>query len=605
MSSNQGGAKVGVRIAGLVSQSIVHTQTKLLGIKHKLAMSIFHAISDTISDEVHQTLDPVFKELHSKYGMDKPASQLLDFMANGKGQLHALAGASLSQTGLLWPISAVINNELAPVVYEGVATNPHSIPDAGTIAQMAAQAWIDDPSYLDGMAKNGINSSWAAALKQTAQQYPDYSVGLELVRRGELSTDTCMEWLIHGGVPAQVAEYLIKLVGNELSPADAALAVLRGNMTQGQGEQVAAANGLTAEQFQTLVDNTGEPLGLMELLEARRRDFIDDDRLTRGIIQSRVRNEWVDVAKAIAFSPMSTADAVNAVVQNHLTQAQASVIASQNGLEAGAFDTLVQTAGEPLSRTEMEQLYNRGLATEDDVKQALAESRLKNKYSELAFELHVKLLPITALAEAVQLGTMTQEAAVAEAMKNGYGQADATTLVTSAAARRLLKYREEIISSAETMYIDNAMTLDDAEAVVTGMGHSQQEADAIFRGAEYKRVAKITLAAQNAIRSKYLTRHITSDEASTALDSLGTPSANRDQLLALWSIEQSANVKQFTAAEIVKYDKAGRLAPGEGLERLEGLGWNKDDATILLGGDSLQKQLSQGTGGLELPSPTQ
>src|SRR3982074_2005882 len=99
MASNHGGAKVGVRIAGLISQSIVHTHTKLLSVKHKLAMSIFHAISDTISDEVHQTLDPVFADLNARYGADKPASPLTDFMANGKGQLTDITSADTRQSG--------------------------------------------------------------------------------------------------------------------------------------------------------------------------------------------------------------------------------------------------------------------------------------------------------------------------------------------------------------------------------------------------------------------------------------------------------------------------------------------------------------------------
>lgn len=582
MASNQGGAKVGVRIANLISQSIVHTHTQLLRVKHKLAMGIFHAISDTISDEVHHTMHPVFADLHARYGVDGTLSSLLDFMANGKGQLHALAGAGLSQSGLLWPISALINNELAPVVYEGVSSNPHSIPDAGIIAQMGAQGWINDPSFMDGMAKNGMNSAWALAMKQAAQQYPDYSVALELVRRKLLARDTAREWLIHTGMPGDAADRVLDLIGNELSPADAALAVLRGNMTQAQGVEVAAANGLSAEQFQTLIDNTGEPLGLMELLEARRRGFINDERLTRGIIQSRVRNEWVDVAKAIAFSPMSTADAVNAVVQNHLSQAQGSSIASQNGLENGAFDTLVQTAGEPLSRTEMEQLYNRGLVTKAQVLQALAESRLKNKYGDLAFELHAKLLPIRNLAEAVEFGVMPLPDAVSEAMKNGYSRTDATTLIQSASARKLQSYKHSIVTAAESLYVDNALSRADGMEIAKNAGFDAAEAKAIFDGAEYKRQARMSSAAVSAIRAKYIMHHLDKPAASLLLDSAGIVADHRDQLLQIWDIEKSANVATLTEAQIIKAFKKGTIEEPEVILRLRQKGYSDADITILV-----------------------
>lgn len=584
MSSNNGGAKVGVRIAGLVSQSIIATHTALLRVKHKLAMGIFHAISDMISDENHETLGPIFRDIHQRLEEGNRAAPAIDFMANRKGQLQAFAGASTLAQGLLWPISGILNNELAPVVYETVATNPHQIPDPGSMAAMAAHGFIDDASYKSGMANNGLNNSWAQALKNIQLQYPDAASTLELVRRGHLARDTAMEWLTHTGMPGDVASQILNLIGNELSPADAALAVLRGNMTQSQGEAIAAANGLNAEQFQTLIDNTGEPLGLMELLEARRRGFISDDRLTRGIIQSRVRNEWVDVAKAIAFSPMSTADAVNAVVQNHLTQSQGSQIASQNGLEDGAFDILTQTAGEPLSRTEMEQLFNRGLVTEDQVKQALAESRLKNKYSDLAFALHEKLLPIRNLAEAVEFGVMPLADAVSEAMKSGYSQSNATVLIQSASARKLQSYKHSIVTAAESLYIDNAMSLDDAMSIARDQGFDDAEATAIFQGAEYRRKARMLNAAVSAIRAKYIMRHLDKPTASSLLDSAGVISGHRDELLAIWDIEQSANVATLTEAQIVSALKKGAIQPADAESMLSEKGYSDANIAILLFG---------------------
>lgn len=582
MGQHSGGDKVGVRIANLVCQSIVHTHAQLLRTKHKLAMMIFHAISDTISEEVHDTIGPILKDLHATYGADGNMSDALDFMAHKKGQLQALVGTSLLQQGLLWPLSAIINNELAPAVYEGVSSNPHSVPDAGSIAQAAAKGLIDDPSFWDGMAKNGYNNSWARMLTNLAETYPDMGTGLELLRRGKITRDVFVEWMHRNSMPTEAATMIADLVNTPLSPADAALAVLRGNMTQGEGVKIAAENGLTAEQFQTLIDNTGEPLGLMELLEARRRGFIDDARLTRGIVQSRVRNEWVDVAKAIAFSPMSTADAVNAVVQNHLDAAQASKIASQNGLEPGAFDILVQTAGEPLSRTEMEELFNRGEVTEAQVKQALNESRLKPKYTDLAFKLHTRLLPIRNLAEAVEFGVMPLDAAVAEAMKGGYSKADATTLIKSASARKFQEYRRAVVTAAESLYVNNALSVEDGMQIAHNMGMSADEAEVIFQAAEYKRQEKLIATALSAIRSKYIARHLDKQSASNMLDSLGIVAGNRDELLAAWDIELSANVRVLTEAQAIRAMKKNVWTPQETHDYLVLLGYSDEHATILV-----------------------
>lgn len=581
MGQHSGGDKVGVRIANLVSKSIVHTHTQLLRTKHKLAMMIFHAISDTISEEVHATIGPVLKDFHAAYGADGSMSDALDFMANKKGQLQALVGTSLLQQGLLWPLSSIINNELAPGVYEGIASNPHSIPDAGSIAQAAAKGLIDNPSFWDGMAKNGYNNAWARMLTQLVETYPDSGTGLELLRRGKITRDTFVEWMHRNSVPTEQATLMADLAGALLPPADAALAVLRGNMTQAEGAKIASDNGLTAEQFQVLIDNTGEPLGLMELLEARRRGFIDDARLTRGIVQSRVRDEWVDVAKAIAFSPMSTADAVNAVIQNHLDAARAREIASQNGLEPGAFDILVQTAGQPLSRTEMEELFNRGLVTQAQVEQALNESRLKPKYTQLAFALHTKLLPIRNLAEAVEFGVMPLNEAVAEAMKNGYSQADATTLIKSASARKLQSYRKAVVTAAESLYVNNALSVEDGMQIAHNMGMSADEAQVIFQAAEYKRQEKLIATALTAIRSKYIARHLDKQSASNMLDSLGIVAGNRDELLAVWDIELSANVRVLTEAQAIRAMKKEVWTPQQTHDYLMLLGYSDEHATIL------------------------
>jgi hypothetical protein len=580
----QRGAKLGTRIATLVSQSIVYTHTRLHNAKHKLIMAAFHSMSDEISEENHRSIGPILRQLHEDTPDDSISHGLIKFMATERGQLQAGAGLSAAAGSILGSLAQVVNNELAPAVRGLLSTNPHQLPDPGTIAELAARGLAQTGDAVSSINQQGIDSGWANALIKLNEVFPDTGTMLDLVRRGELSPDTFIEFSGRAGMSAGTAELILKTVNAPLSPADAALAVLRGNMSQGDGAKIAADNGLTAEQFQTLIDNTGEPLGLMELLEARRRGFIDDARLTRGIIQSRIRNEWVDVAKAIAFSPMSTADAVNAVVQNHLSQQAASAIASQNGLEPGAFDILVQTAGEPLSRTEMEQLYNRGLVTQDQVKQALNESRLKPKYTDLAFQLHTKLLPIRNLAEAVEFGVLPLADAVSEAMKNGYSQKDATTLIQSASARKLQTYKHGIVTAAESLYVDNGITLTDAMSVARDAGFDDAEATAIFQGAEYKRQARMFNAAVSAVRSKYIMHHLDKPTASTLLDGIGVVSDHRDELLAIWDIERSANVTMLTEAQIIKALKEGAIDLADATSRLQQRGYADANIAILLFG---------------------
>lgn len=584
MAQVHGGAKLGTRIATLVSNAIIYTHDRLHSAKHRLAMAVFSTISDVVSEEVHDTIGPILRRMHDEHDPDGLAYGLMHFAATRNGQLQAAIGTAASASGVLSSVSEIVNNELSPSVRGILKSNPHLLPDPNTVARLAAMNLSTDQNAVDAINEQGIDAGWANAMIAAQHSYPDVTTALELLRRNKIEEAHFREWMLFNGYKNVDINYLEMLVQNPISAADAALALLRGNLTEAQALKIAHEAGLSDEDFNTLVNNTGEPLGLEQLLEAKRRGFIDDARLVKGILQSRVRNEWVDVAEKLAYAPITTADAVTANVQGHISEDQGRSVANQNGLEPGWFDILVATAGEPLSRTEMEELFNRGLVTEQQVKQALLESRLKNKYTDLAFALHSKLLPIRNLSEAVEFGSLTLAQGVAEAMKQGYSEADATALIHAASARKLQSYRHSAVSAIETLYVDNVISEDDALSQVMSMGLDEAEAKAVLAGAEYKRDARMVASAMSAIRTKFVARHIDQPTASGLLDGLGIPSDHRDQQLALWSIERQANVRLLTPAQVIKANKLGFMDDTQTLEYLENLGYSANDASLLMQG---------------------
>lgn len=582
--AHSGGAKLGTRIASIVSQTIVSTHAKLLHVKHRLALAIFHSISDIISEEVHRSLDPMLVNLHDQLPEDSPAKGLLQFMAHETGQLQAGAGMSSVAGSILGSLAQVVNNELSVGVRGILASNPHMLPDTGTISQLAAKGLTTGGNAVSNIEQQGIDSGWATAMIGANYTYPDPTAALDMLRRGLIDEATFTTWAQRNGIPGDVADKWLLTVNVPLSPADVALAVLRGNIPMAQAVAVAAQSGVTAEDFNTIIDNTGEPPGPEQLLEAHRRGFIDDARLVKGILQSRIRNEWVDVIKDLATVPISTADAVNAVVQNHLTQAQGENIANQNGLMPGSFPILVETAGAPLSRTEMEELYNRGEVTQAQVYQALSESRLKPKYNDLAFLLHSRLLTPRELADMVVWGAISQQDAVAKAMESGYAKDDAARLVSSSVNRKLQSQRQSVVSAIEVLYEDNAISEETASSTITSLGFEPSEITFMLQAAELKRQSKLITAGLTAIRSKYIGHHIDSGTASSLIDAMGIPHQQRDSLLQLWKVEHDANVAQLTAAQILKALALGLITADDTLTRLVNKGYSPDDAALLIEG---------------------
>jgi hypothetical protein len=547
-------------------------------------MLIFSDISDIISAEVHRTTGSVIRELHAGLPTDSVAHPLLKFMAEEHGQLQALAGSFASASGIMSSIAQIVNNELSPTVRTYLATNPHLLPDPGTLADLAASGWANRDDVVHSIAEQGIDSGWATAMVDAQQSFPDTGTLLDLLRRQVISREDFISYANRNRIPTNIAQNILALADVPLSPADAALAVLRGNLSQGDGAAIAAKWGVSGETFQELINNTGEPPGTEQLLEAHRRGYIDDARLVKGILQSRVRDEWVDVIEKLAFVPMSTADAVQAVVQNHITAAQGEQIANYNGLEAGMFPIMVETAGAPLSRTEMEQLFNRGKATHDEVLQALRESRLKDKYGEKAFLLHERLLEPAQVADAVLFGVMDHRTAVQNVMEWGFSPASSEIIVSSAVNRKMETQRMAVIHAIETLYVDNAISQEQASQVIGRMGFDPTEVDLTLQAAEFKRNAKLTTAGLNVIRSKFVSHHIDRGTASGLIDQMTIPHQQRDAFLQLWQVERDANVRMLTEAQVMKAITKGIMTEQEGRDYLANMGFSPIDIDRLIAG---------------------
>lgn len=584
VNSSKWGAKIGPRIAMLVSQAMIHTHTKLAALRHKVAMTIFHAISDEISEEVDTMVGPLLAKIHEAIDESHPAYPAVHFLHTATGQLKALAGTGLSMSGLLSSVANIMNNELAPVVYTFIQSNPHLIPPTSDLAQMAAGRFIGPDLASSAMAANGIDQGWADAYMQAAQVWPGASEVISLMQQGHINSNTAATWLARTGMPDEVIQPWLGLAQTPISAADAALAVLRGNMSRRDGELIAVKWGVSPADFAVIMDNTGEPPGTMQLLEAYRRGFIDKATLEKGILQSRVRDEWIPMLEKLRFEPMSVADAVNAVVQNHMSADDAARIAEENGLTPGAVDILTETAGEPLSRTEMEQLYNRGLVTREEVIQALRESRLKNKYNDFAFDLHQRLLPVGSIQHALRYGTISDSDAVKGMMVQGYSQKDSATLVTAGSAERIYTYKNRVISAVGDLYENSVISLNAASGIITSLGHSQTEAAFILQSFDFRRNARLVSQVTSVLKSKYLSRHITRTQVVNELNAIGISASQRDQLLKEWDIEHDANTKILTPAQVVKAVKLKLITPEAGVERLMYDGYNKDDATLLIKG---------------------
>lgn len=578
------GDKLGPKLSRLISQTIIATKRGLLPTEVRARAKASQQVIDDAGREVAEHYRPIVQLLLDVAGdeLNPVVRQFLEDAMSGEHQLKAIGGLLMGPATSA--LSIIISNELAPAVYKVVGANPSLDLDPQVAATAAAQRIIP---YADGAGAahdQGYGIGEFQTLYGLALNYPAITDALDMLRRGIIDGGEFNTLLQRNAVPDNLIGAWRELESVLLSPSDAALAQLRGNLTPEQAAGISAKWGVSAEDHNILVANTGEPPGPEQLAEALRRGFIDQATYTKGILESRVRDEWVSTLLKLRYTPMSVADAVNATVQNYLTPAQAAKVADENGLEPGQVEILLESAGEPLSRTELETLYNRGLVTADTVIQGLRESRLKNKYNDLALELHTRLLEPRELSSSVESGAITQAEAVKRALEYGFSEADARILVTGGVNNKLRTYRERVVSAAEGMYEGNAISAADFLTVCRNMGFEDNEAQFILKAAEYRRQEKRLTQVLSAIRSKYVAHHVTGSQASALLDAAGVPAAQRDALLEQWTIERAANVHLLTPAQIVKAHKLQLISDQDALDRLVAQGYSDGDAALLIEG---------------------
>jgi hypothetical protein len=517
-------------------------------------------------------------------GEDTPAEleAVLRFIAHGQGEASELLSSLGMGSAVGTSIMAAIQNYLAPVNQKLIAADPFSLLDPSTIAAASHRGLTGEAEAISEAAKGGISQGRFNILKAMSEAYPSLSEAIELLRRNEITEGEAILALERNGVASGYLAPLLSLKREHLGPADAALAVLRGHLDEAQGLAIAEIAGLTEEDFGTLVYNTGEPPGLEQMLEGLRRGFISDEELRKGIKQSRVRDEWTPLVEKLRFTPASPADAVNAVVQGHLSAADAQQIAEWGGLRPQDFGWLVENAGNPIANMEALELWNRGLIDQPRVEEAIREGRTKDKYIPNVLKLRVKLPPVFQTIKAVATGGLTP-ARGAELLKHeGYEPDVIAGLVHSATSEQSGKVKALAVTQVTELYEELAFTEDEALSHLELLGLTHANALLTLRLADLKRERKIVDAGLSPIKSQYTARHITEAEASSLMDKLKLPAAQRDLLLEVWTIERAAERKVLTPAQVVAANKAELIPDADAEQRLVDHGYVLEDARILL-----------------------
>lgn len=580
-SEDQLGNKLGPRLAGLVTRANLAAAEGKLHLHHRLAMQVQHDFFRLTGSEVQSTLGPLFRRIAES--ADEPGwlRDTFGFLADGSGQwqtfLAQAAGGSALSTGL----GAILTNELSPITQRIIEENPHGLIPLGAAVDLAARNLADTADMALEARRQGLSGGRFTALIRGHKSQLGMTEIMTLRNRGHLNGDSFAALLRVAGFDESRAELLDELRLVRLSPATAADAVVRGIITPEHGATIAAESGMRPHDFDLLTHDTGEAPALQTLLEAYRRGIIDRHRLEHGIRTGRLRNEWIDVAEALRYSPPGPADAIRAAVQNHLTLPEARHKAEQAGLNPTEFQWLYETAGEPIATGQALELWNRGEVGQGFVEQVIREGRIKNKYVPAVLKLRRHLLPQRTIVSMVTKGALTQAEGTRHLLDLGVNAADAKALIGEAHSTKTTKHRDLSEATVLELYADHAITEEHARRLLAALHYDPAEIHLILQLQALRRSRKMQTAVTAVIRSRFVARHIDVTEATGALDAAQVDHRERDYLLALWELERNTTTRLPTVAELSHAYKVGVIDATTWVARIRGLGYAAEDVPVM------------------------
>lgn len=509
--------------------------------------------------------------------LDLPLKPLQD-VENGGGKL----GLSLSHGYLLaYMAFQILGPLILPLQHAVAANTTNEIFDPNTAASLVAKGIIAQEFAFSEASGGGLDDQHEGSLIEAARNYPATGQVLEMLNRGTITLEQAIRALQRNSVHPDYLNSVMELRQAILSPADLALATLRGNIPVEEGYSQALLAGVNNDQFDLLIGNTGEPPGLMQMLEAYRRGFIDEPTLVRGIRQSRVRDEWIPMVEKLRYSPMSVADAVRAVVEHYMSDEMGAAIAQENGLLPEHWSYMVESWGRPLAVGQMLELMHRGLVTEDQVKQAVRESDIKDKYVDIAISLGRKLIPERQITQMIDHGVFSHDVGVKLLMEQGYTEQDSTYMVNLGTAMHIGSHHTLSKTDTLAMYTDALINRDQATKYLTALGYTTELAHQMLDLADYKRKAALAKVTMRGIEAELKAQHITADQAKQQLVKAGLDVAQADVYVTEWEQSRKIATRTLTESQTIKAIGDGVITKDDGHKRLTALGLDDTDIDIL------------------------
>lgn len=381
-----------------------------------------------------------------------------------------------------------------------------------------------------------------------------------------------------------------------LDPATLAAMVVRHIRTQGDAANEAQYSGLSGDRFADLVHAAGRGPAPGDLATALRRKLIpeagtgaDATSFEQGMAESDIKDKWTQVVKDLAVIWPSPVDALDALLEGQITEAEGRALYERFGGAPEFFDMLFNTRGSAPTPVQAADMANRGLIPwkgtgpkSTSFEQAFLEGPWRNKWLPV-FQAAAEYLPpprtVTAM---VRAGSLTDAAASKLLAKQGLSSDLVAAYIEDAHRSATTTQRDLTMASVIDMYEAGLLKETDARGMLEGGGYSKANAGLLLAYADLRKAIAQVNYAVDRVRSLYVARKIDRSTAVASLNTLNVPADQVTSMVQTWDVAAAVNVKTLTESQIVAAWSIQLLTQQAATAELEAIGYTPHDAWVLL-----------------------
>lgn len=167
----------------------------------------------------------------------------------------------------------------------------------------AAQAWarnlVSDSLVRLISRSQGLTDGDADVLMGLAGEPPPTEALITAWRRGIITEEDFDRGIIQGPTRNEWIPTVKSLLTQPLTPEEAASAVTQGHLSPEEGAAKARLSGVTQEDFNVIVSNSGLPPGVQFALDALNRGLVTEQQFREMFLESRIKNKYIDLFLAM------------------------------------------------------------------------------------------------------------------------------------------------------------------------------------------------------------------------------------------------------------------------------------------------------------------